>query len=196
MPPAQTFPNGCHIVEVEIDPETGVVTLARYTIVDDFGRIINPLLLEGQVHGGIVQGIGQALLEHAVYDPDSGQLLAGSFMDYAMPRADDIPLFAFSTYNVPSNVQPFRRQRSRRSRRCRRAAGGDQCDRGRSVSSGRRAPYRHAGDTGSYLADAQRQERKRAVNRSVARSGVARYRHGFASLISNEESLPATTKSL
>jgi carbon-monoxide dehydrogenase large subunit len=107
VPPAQTFPNGCHIVEVEIDPETGAVAIERYTIVDDFGRTINPLLLEGQVHGGIVQGIGQALLEHAVYDPDSGQLLAGSFMDYAMPRAGDVPAFAFSTHNVPSTSNPF-----------------------------------------------------------------------------------------
>jgi aerobic carbon-monoxide dehydrogenase large subunit len=107
VPPAQTFPNGCHIVEVEIDPETGGVAIERYTIVDDFGRTINPLLLEGQVHGGIVQGIGQALLEHAVYDPDSGQLLSGSFMDYAMPRAGDIPAFAFSTHNVPSTSNPF-----------------------------------------------------------------------------------------
>ena len=107
VPPAQTFPNGCHIVEVEIDPETGGVAIERYTIVDDFGRTINPLLLEGQVHGGIVQGIGQALLEHAVYDSDSGQLLAGSFMDYAMPRAGDVPAFAFSTHNVPSTSNPF-----------------------------------------------------------------------------------------
>jgi carbon-monoxide dehydrogenase large subunit len=107
VPPAQTFPNGCHIVEVEIDPSTGAVAIARYTIVDDFGRTINPLLLEGQVHGGIVQGIGQALLEHAVYDADSGQLLAGSFMDYAMPRAGDIPAFAFSTHNVPSTANPL-----------------------------------------------------------------------------------------
>jgi aerobic carbon-monoxide dehydrogenase large subunit len=107
VPPAQTFPNGCHIVEVEIDPETGGVAIERYTIVDDFGRTINPLLLEGQVHGGIVQGIGQALLEHAVYDSDSGQLLAGSFMDYAMPRAGDVPIFAFSTHNVPSTSNPF-----------------------------------------------------------------------------------------
>jgi aerobic carbon-monoxide dehydrogenase large subunit len=107
VPPAQTFPNGCHIVEVEIDPETGSVAVERYTIVDDFGRTINPLLLEGQVHGGIVQGIGQALLEHAVYDSDSGQLLAGSFMDYAMPRAGDVPAFAFSTHNVPSTSNPF-----------------------------------------------------------------------------------------
>jgi carbon-monoxide dehydrogenase large subunit len=106
VPPAQTFPNGCHIVEVEIDPETGTVAIDRYTIVDDFGRTINPLLLEGQVHGGVVQGIGQALLEHAVYDSD-GQLLSGSFMDYAMPRAGDLPSFAFSTHNVPSTSNPF-----------------------------------------------------------------------------------------
>ncbi|HKM88468.1 MAG TPA: xanthine dehydrogenase family protein molybdopterin-binding subunit [Xanthobacteraceae bacterium] len=107
VPPAQTFPNGCHIVEVEIDPDTGVVAIERYTVVDDFGRTINPLLLEGQVHGGIVQGIGQALLEHTVYDSDSGQLLSGSFMDYAMPRAGDIPVFAFSTHNVPSTANPL-----------------------------------------------------------------------------------------
>jgi carbon-monoxide dehydrogenase large subunit len=107
VPPAQTFPNGCHIVEVEIDPDSGAVAIDRYTIVDDFGRTINPLLLEGQVHGGIVQGIGQALLEHAIYDEDSGQLLSGSFMDYAMPRAGDIPAFAFSTHNVPTTSNPL-----------------------------------------------------------------------------------------
>jgi len=107
VPPAQTFPNGCHIVEVEIDRDTGTVEIARYTVVDDFGRTINPLLLEGQVHGGIVQGIGQALLEHAVYDNDSGQLLSGSFMDYAMPRADDLPSFSFSTHNVPCTANPL-----------------------------------------------------------------------------------------
>jgi carbon-monoxide dehydrogenase large subunit len=107
VPAAQTFPNGCHIVEVEIDPETGAVAIERYTVVDDFGRTINPLLLEGQVHGGIVQGIGQALLEHASYDAGSGQLLSGSFMDYAMPRASDLPSFAFSTHNVPTKANPL-----------------------------------------------------------------------------------------
>ena len=107
VPPAQTFPNGCHIVEVEIDRSTGAIAIERYTVVDDFGRTINPLLLEGQVHGGIVQGIGQALLEHAVYDRDSGQLLAGSFMDYAMPRAGDLPSFSFATHNVPSTSNPL-----------------------------------------------------------------------------------------
>jgi aerobic carbon-monoxide dehydrogenase large subunit len=106
-PPANTFPNGCHICEVEIDPETGTVVLDRYTIVDDFGRTINPMMLEGQVHGGVVQGAGQALLEHTVYDADSGQLLSGSFMDYAMPRADDLPSFSFSTHNVPCTANPL-----------------------------------------------------------------------------------------
>jgi carbon-monoxide dehydrogenase large subunit len=106
-PAAQTFPNGCHIVEVEIDPDTGAVAIERYTVVDDFGRTINPLLLEGQVHGGIVQGVGQALLEHTTYDSESGQLLSGSFMDYAMPRASDVPSFAFATHNVPTNANPL-----------------------------------------------------------------------------------------
>jgi len=106
-PTAATFPNGCHIVEAEIDPGSGVVTIARYTVVDDFGAVINPMLLEGQVHGGIVQGLGQALLEHTVYDEDSGQLLTGSFSDYAMPRADDLPSFSFTTRNVPCKANPL-----------------------------------------------------------------------------------------
>jgi aerobic carbon-monoxide dehydrogenase large subunit len=97
---AWTFPNGCHIAEVELDPDTGQVEIERYTIVDDFGVVVNPMLVEGQVHGGIVQGIGQALLEGAVYD-DSGQLLTGSFMDYTMPRADNMPSFDFTTVEVP-----------------------------------------------------------------------------------------------
>ena len=84
-----------------------MVAIERYTVVDDFGRTINPLLLEGQVHGGIAQGIGQALLEHAVYDRKDGQLLSGSFMDYALPRAADLPSFAFSTRNVPSSANPL-----------------------------------------------------------------------------------------
>ena len=88
-----TFPNGAHVVEVEIAHETGEVTLARYTAVDDYGVLINPMIATGQAHGAIAQGVGQALLEHAVYDPGSGQLVAGSFMDYAMPHADDLPSF-------------------------------------------------------------------------------------------------------
>jgi carbon-monoxide dehydrogenase large subunit len=106
-PEKYTYPNGCHIVEAEVDPDTGATTIERYTIVDDFGRTLNPLLAEGQIHGGTVQGVGQALLEHAHYDPESGQLLAGSFMDYAMPRADDIPSFDCTFHNVPCTGNPL-----------------------------------------------------------------------------------------
>jgi carbon-monoxide dehydrogenase large subunit len=106
-PEVPTFPNGCHIAEVEIDPDTGRVAIQRYTAVDDFGDIINPLLLAGQAHGGIVQGVGQALHEHAIYDNESGQLLSGSFMDYQMPRADDVPMFDFSMRNVPCTTNPL-----------------------------------------------------------------------------------------
>jgi len=102
-----TFPNGCHIAEVEIDPETGVVTLERYTAVDDYGRLINPLLTKGQVHGGVAQGIGQALLEHTVYDPASGQLLSGSLMDYALPRADGLPPFDITLAELPTSANPL-----------------------------------------------------------------------------------------
>jgi aerobic carbon-monoxide dehydrogenase large subunit len=104
--PPSTFPNGCHVVEVEIDPETGHVRLDRYTAVDDFGTLINPMLAEGQVHGGVAQGIGQALLEHAVYDRQ-GQLLAGSFMDYALPRADAVPRIAVGFHPVPATSNPL-----------------------------------------------------------------------------------------
>jgi carbon-monoxide dehydrogenase large subunit len=106
-PEAFTYPNGCHICEVEIDPDTGATVIARYTIVDDFGRAINPLLLEGQVHGGTVQGIGQALLEHGMYDPETAQLVTGSFMDYAMPHADDVPSFDCGFHHVPSTSNPL-----------------------------------------------------------------------------------------
>ena len=89
--PSTTFPNGCHVCELEVEEDTGRIEIVNYVAVDDFGTLVNPLLVAGQVHGGIVQGIGQALLEHTVYDPDSGQLLTGSFMDYCLPRADDLP---------------------------------------------------------------------------------------------------------
>jgi carbon-monoxide dehydrogenase large subunit len=105
-PEHYTYPNGCHICEIEIDPESGETRIARYTIVDDFGRAINPMLLEGQVHGGTVQGIGQALLEHAIYD-EGGQLLTGSFMDYTMPRADNVPSFDCGFHHVPCATNPL-----------------------------------------------------------------------------------------
>lgn len=99
-PPEGTYPNGTHVCEVEIDPDTGSVAIVGYTICDDFGYTLNPLLLAGQVHGGIVQGIGQALLERTVYG-DDGQLITASFMDYAVPRASDAPSFVFETRNIP-----------------------------------------------------------------------------------------------
>ena len=106
-PPAPTYPNGTHVVEVEIDPATGSTRIVNYVVVDDFGVTLNPLLLAGQVHGGAVQGIGQALMEQTVYDPDSGQLLTASLMDYALPRAYEMPSFAFETSNVPCTTNPL-----------------------------------------------------------------------------------------
>jgi carbon-monoxide dehydrogenase large subunit len=106
-PEAATYPNGCHVVELEVDPDTGEVAIERYSIVDDFGETINPLLLAGQVHGGIVQGVGQALTEHTVYDAESGQLVTGSFMDYGMPRADLVPMFDFNVHNVRCTTNPL-----------------------------------------------------------------------------------------
>ncbi len=104
-PPA-TFPNGCHICEVEVDPETGAVRIARYLAVNDFGNLVNPLLVDGQTHGGIVQGVGQALMETAIYDAD-GQLLSGSFTDYALPRAEDLPSFELYYRPVPAKTNPL-----------------------------------------------------------------------------------------
>jgi carbon-monoxide dehydrogenase large subunit len=105
-PGAATFPNGCHVAEVEVDPETGVVELVKYSCVNDFGTVVNPLIVAGQLHGGVVQGIGQALMEMTVYDSD-GQLLTGSFMDYAMPRATDLPDFTLAEHSVPAKTNPL-----------------------------------------------------------------------------------------
>jgi len=102
-----TYPNGTHIAEVEIDPDTGTTNIVRYIVVDDFGATLNPRLLAGQVHGGAVQGIGQALMEDTVYDPGTGQLLSASFMDYAMPHAEHSPDFVFETRNVPCKTNPL-----------------------------------------------------------------------------------------
>jgi len=104
---ASTFPNGCHVCEVEVDPETGHTAIVSYHCVDDFGRIINPMLVAGQVHGGIVQGLGQALLENIVYDESSGQLLTASFTDYAMPRASDMPDIDFKYEEIPCVTNPL-----------------------------------------------------------------------------------------
>jgi carbon-monoxide dehydrogenase large subunit len=102
-----TFPAGCYICEVEVDPDTGHTDIVQFVAADDFGNVINPMIVEGQVHGGIAQGVGQALLEGAHYDPASGQLLTASFMDYTMPRADDLPSFQVSTSNTPCPGNPL-----------------------------------------------------------------------------------------
>ncbi len=102
-----TFPNGTHVAEIEIDPETGQVTLDRYTAVDDYGVLVNPMVASGQAHGAIAQGSGQALLEQAVYDPESGQMLAASFMDYPLPRADDLPLFSLAFNPTRCTTNPL-----------------------------------------------------------------------------------------
>jgi carbon-monoxide dehydrogenase large subunit len=106
-PPQDTFPNGCHLCEVEIDPETGKVDLASYVVVDDVGTVINPKLLKGQIQGGIAQGAGQALMEKVEYDPQSGQLLSASFMDYAMPKAADFCDIAIESRPVPTKLNPL-----------------------------------------------------------------------------------------
>ena len=102
-----TFPNGCHMAEVEVDPDTGTVRVVRYAVFDDFGRTVNPMIVRGQVQGGVAQGTGQALLERTVYDPDSGQLLSGSFTDYALPRADDLPDIQVELLEIPCATNPL-----------------------------------------------------------------------------------------
>jgi carbon-monoxide dehydrogenase large subunit len=100
------YPNGCHVCEVEVDSDTGHTEIVKYTAVNDFGTIINPMLVDGQTHGGVVQGIGQTLMEHTVYDED-GQLLSGSFLDYALPRAHNVPDFAVLSHPVPAKTNPL-----------------------------------------------------------------------------------------
>jgi len=106
-PKQDTYPNGCHVCEVEVDPDTGAVTLARYAVADDVGTVINPLTLKGQIHGGVAQGVGQALLEQVTYDGDNGQLMTGSFMEYAMPRADTLCDMVIESHPVPTKLNPL-----------------------------------------------------------------------------------------
>ena len=146
----ENYPNGCHICELDIDAETGEVEILRYSIVDDVGAVINPLLLEGQICGGVAQGMGQALLEDIRFDGRSGQILTGSFMDYAMPRADDFSASSQEQSGADPD-QPARRQRRGRSRLRWGAAGGREC-RCRCPLGPRHPPHRHAGDAGAHLA--------------------------------------------
>ena len=147
--PGRSYPNGAHFAEVEIELETGRTAVVKYTVVDDFGYLINPMLAEGQVHGGVAQGIGQAVTEQVSFSPE-GQLLSGSFMDYAMPRANDVPFMAFHTELVPSTANADRHEGLRRGRHRRRAGRGHQ-RRARRGLGGGRAPRRHAADPGPGL---------------------------------------------
>ena len=149
VPDGANFPNGFHVCEVEIDPDSGAVTILRYTVVDDVGVTVNPLLLKGQMHGGIAQGVGQALGEHMVYD-GNGQLLSGSFMDYQMPRAEDFPVDRGRQPRRADQDQPARRQGRGRGRLRRRAAGGDERGERRAVAT-RHPPFRNAGDAGEVV---------------------------------------------
>ena len=125
-PDDNTYPNGSHVCEVEIDPDTGALEIVRYVVVDDVGTVVNPIGLKGQIHGGVAQGLGQALMEQVVYDRESGQNLTGSFMDYAMPRADTMPVYGDRprTRCRPSATHwaPRARARPARSARCRRSS--------------------------------------------------------------------------
>ena len=142
--PVNNYPNGCHICELEIDRETGKVEITRYSVVDDFGTVLNPLLLHGQVHGGIAQGAGQALMEDIHFDA-SGQLVTASFMDYAMPHAHDLCDMEVESNPVPTKTNPLGRERRRRGRVCRGAAGGRKRA-GRCPVRVRGQAYRDAGD--------------------------------------------------
>ena len=152
-PEADTFPNGCHVCELEIDPDTGTLEILNYSVMDDFGTALNPLLLQGQVHGGIGQGVGQALTEQTVYDKESGQLLSGSFMDYALPARRHRAGGAVRHAQQPVHDQSAGREGRGRGRRHRRAAGGDQRHRRRDLSAHRREARRHAGDGGEPVGD-------------------------------------------
>ena len=144
--PTAPIPNGTHLAEVEIDPATGIIKIVNYVIVDDFGVTLNPLLLAGQVHGGAMQGIGQALMEQAVYDPKDGQLVTGTFMDYALPRAADGPSIRVRDPQRALQDQSAGRQGRGRGRRDRLLSGGRQCDRRGAVARIQDRPHRHAGD--------------------------------------------------
>ncbi len=139
-----SYPNGCHVVEVEIDPDTGATAIDRYAVVDDCGRPINPMICEGQIQGGIAQGIGQALTENVVYDRASGQLVSGSFLDYAMPRADDMGTLTAMFSLVPCTTNPLGIKGVGEFGRHRRAARRDQ-RRARCAAPARRRSHRHAG---------------------------------------------------
>ena len=172
-PVPSTFPNGCHVAEVEIDPETGIVQIVRYTGVNDFGTIVNPMLVAGQLHGGVAQGIGQAFMECVSYDA-SGQPITGSFMDYALPRAEDIPLMEIGDHPVPAKSNPLGHQGLRRSRLRRLSLHARQRGARRAVRI-RHHAHRHAADAGTGLARDQGCEDEGGVRHYAAARRLAQH---------------------
>ncbi|MFK4685499.1 carbon-monoxide dehydrogenase large subunit [Bradyrhizobium diazoefficiens] len=166
-----TYPNGTHVAEVEIDPATGIIKIVNYVIVDDFGKTLNPLLLAGQVHGGAMQGIGQALMEQVVYGAGDGQLITATFMDYALPRAADGPDFVFETANVPCKTNPNGREGGGRGRRDRLLSGRRQRHRRRALARVQDRPHRHAGDPGTGV---DRHQRAPSPSQPVSHNPAAR----------------------
>ncbi len=171
IPKQPTYPNGTHVCEVEIDPETGHIEFKNYVVVDDFGVSLNPLLLEGQVHGGIGQGIGQAIMENTVYDAD-GQLLSASLMDYALPRAGDVPNYSFETKNVPCTTNPLGVKGAGEAG----AIGSCPAVMNAVVDALHRGlryqAHRHAGDAAQGLADDSKRETLSAAAWRYARAGL------------------------
>ena len=161
-PSAMTFPNGCHVCEIEIDRETGGIEVLRYLAVDDVGTVINALTLHGQIHGGVVQGIGQALSEAIVYDPKSGQLVSGSFMDYGMPRADSVCAFELEDNVGADQDQPLGRQGRGGGGNGRRAAGDHERGARRAETPGRQA-YRDAAHARDRVAHDPGKKRSRMI---------------------------------
>ena len=170
-PGAATFPNGCHVCEVEIDPDTGMIEVVKYSSVNDFGTVINPLIVEGQLHGGVVQGIGQALMEMTVYD-DDGQLLTGSFMDYALPRARDSPQVRVVNHPVPATTNPLGVKGCGEAGCAGSLTVGDECGRRRALGI-RHPPHRHAGHALPGLAGDPGRHAQRAARDRVGTGGQA-----------------------
>ena len=172
-PTLNTFPNGCHVCEVEIDPDTGEVALQSYLVVDDVGTVINPLTLAGQIHGGVAQGVGQILMEQVVYEPGSGQLLTASFMDYCMPRADDMCSMRIVSNPVPTEGNPLGAKGAGEAGCVGAHAGGDERDHA-CAGTARRARARHAGHQRSHLARDPRREGGVGAARTADRRRVPR----------------------
>ena len=179
-PVPSAFPNGCHIAEVEIDPDTGAPQVVKYSAVNDLGTVVNPLLVAGQIHGGVMQGLGQALLEQAVYDSD-GQLVTGSFMDYAMPRAHDAPMIDGGQPPVPTKSNPLGAKGCGEAGTSGGLPGGRQRGDRRALRV-RHPPSGNADDAGAHLASDQgrpTQTRHESLHNFLKNNFIARFAATF-----------------